>query len=115
MTISDLSHDQQVALVALVRALVMSDGMVIAPELKGISELAGTLGDEAYRALFDEADRRVTDLETLKQCLASIEDAEARALIFGTAWEEAVADPDVNHTESELLGWLAGTWSIQPV
>jgi hypothetical protein len=52
-------------------------------------------------------------LDALKTFLEAIENQEARDLIYGTAWQEAVATPSVNHAESELLSWLASTWGIQ--
>ena len=69
MTISDLSHDQQVALAALLEWVIASDGVVSAAEGQEIGLIAGELGDDTYRALLDEAEARCPDQRALKDCL----------------------------------------------
>ena len=112
MTLTDLSHDQQMALVALVEAVAMANGIVSEGELKGIGKIVEQLGEEQYRGLMTEADERFGSLDDLKNLLATIEDQSAREIIYGTVWEASVSDPDVNHTETELLDWLKNAWQI---
>jgi len=112
MTISDLSHKQRIALVALMEAVAMADGSVTEGESSRIGAVAEALGDDEYRRLLNEADERFEDLDHLKQFLETIADRNARELIFGTIWEEAVADPTIVHRESELLQWLSGAWGV---
>jgi len=114
-TINDLTHDQKVALVGLVEAIVLADGLVSETECAGIGKLAEELGDNAYRALLDEVDNRFEDVDALKSFLETIDDQDARELIYGTAWEESMACPDTHHTETELLEWLKNTWDIAMV
>lgn len=113
MTISELSHEQRIALVALVKAIVMSNGDVTSGELSEIGQIVIKLGgDEEYRSLLNEADERFSDLDDLKIFLRTIEEEEARSVIFGTVWEESVADPNITHEESELIEWVASIWDI---
>lgn len=113
MKISELSHEEKIALVALVKAIAMANGSLNEAELCEIGQIAIKLGGgDEYRALMDEADERFADLKELKIFLKTVEDEEARNVIFGTVWEESVADPNITHTESELIQWLSNTWDI---
>ena len=112
MTFSELSHNEQVGLIGLMKAVAMANGVISAEEMRGIDKVADELGDEAYRSLLEEVGKRFSDLGKLKEFLAGVEDESARNLIYGTVWEESIADPDINHTETELLDWLRNTWQI---
>ncbi|MEO6028784.1 MAG: hypothetical protein ABIR79_18115 [Candidatus Binatia bacterium] len=111
MELSELSHDEQLALVALVEVVVASDASVSEEEESFVVRLAGTLGDETYHALIDEADERFPDEAKLKDFLGTIQRQEARELIYGTVLEAALPDVIDQH-ESSLLGWLATTWDV---
>ncbi|MFC1498379.1 TerB family tellurite resistance protein [Verrucomicrobiota bacterium] len=113
MSLATLSHEQQIALTALMKAIAMANGVISEGEARGIARVAKELGDEVYRSLLDEADKRFKDIDELKRFLSGIEDTSARNLIYGTVWEESVADPDIKHIESDLLNWLKTTWNIQ--
>ncbi len=113
MTISELTHEQLVGLVGLLEAVVMADKTVSEPEQAVLSGVVAAVGKEMYRAVLEEADNRFEDLDALKTFLQTIDDQDAREVIYGTTWQEAVATPSVNHDESELLAWLASTWNIQ--
>ena len=113
MELKELLHEQQVALIALVEALAMADQRVTAEEEKEINVIAGAFGDEAYRRLLDEAERRFPDEQRLRTFLESITDPEVRELLFETALEVAAIEPPLGPGRSGLLDWLARTWSIR--
>ena len=113
MELADLSRDRQVALVALIEALVLSDGSVSEGEQREIGKLAEVFGEVEYRSLLDEADARYADLESLKNALKTITDRDSRELILGIVLEDVMASPSVGHAQSDLLQWLAGIWNIQ--
>jgi hypothetical protein len=113
MTLSDLSHEQLVALAGLVEAVAISDGTVSEGEVREIGRIADALGDDRYRELLDEAEARFPDVGALKKALAAIRGEDARQLIFGTAVGEALADLSPDHGQSALIHWLAAEWSIQ--
>src|SRR5436190_1476065 len=52
MELSDLTHDERLALVALVEAVIASDATVSEDEQTHIATLAAVFGDEAYRHCF---------------------------------------------------------------
>lgn len=113
MELTDLTRNQQFGLVALIEKIAMSDGTVAEGEQKEIGKIADKLGEDKYRELLDDVDERIQDKAALREFLTTITDQEARDLIYGTAMEESMLAPSVNHEQSELLEWLKGEWSIR--
>jgi hypothetical protein len=111
MEISDLDHDERLALVALIELIVGSDAEVSDDEEAEIDRVAAAFGDEDYRALANEADERFVDEDALRSFLAAIGRQEAREVIYGTALAAALPDA-VDERESALLDWLAETWGV---
>ena len=112
MEITDLSHEERLALVAALEAVTLSDGEVSDPEQREIGLIAGQLGDETYRALLDEADPKFPGIEELKRYLEGIQGQQARELIYGMLLEETLAQPAADHARSEFLAWLGQAWNI---
>ena len=112
MTLSGLSHDQKLGLVALLELFAMSDGVVSESETKQISKIAEGLGDEEYRELMNEADSQFADVDMLKSWLEAIKERGARELIYGLVMEEVMNAPTTTHSP-ELLAWLKDEWEIQ--
>jgi uncharacterized tellurite resistance protein B-like protein len=111
MELTDLSHEERLALVALLEAVVGSDAAVSDEEASRIASVAAAFGDEGFRALANEEDERFEDESALKTFLAALIRPEARELIYGTVLDAALPDVIDRH-ESSLLGWLATTWGI---
>ena len=112
MTISDLSHEQKLALVALLELFTMADGVVYENELKEINVVANALGDEEYRSLLEEAESHFSDVEMLKASLETIKEREAQELIFGLLLEDVMSAPGIPRS-SAMLDWLKDTWKIE--
>lgn len=112
MELTDLDHDQLMALLCLMEAVALANGLITEGEERRIDRIATELGDDRYRRLLEEADKKFAGLDDLKTFLRTIENKGARDLIYGTVWEESIADPDIDHGESELLSWLSQTWGI---
>jgi hypothetical protein len=113
MTLNELTYEQKVALAAMVEAVAILDGDVSEAEGRKIGGIALELGEEEYRGLLDEAESRFADVDALKEFLGSVKDQEARDLIYGTVLDEAMAEPTVDVSASELLKWLATEWQVQ--
>ena len=111
MELSDLTHDERLALVTLIENVVASDVEVSGDEEARIATIAAVFGDEGYRALAGEADERFPDEATLQAFLGTITRQEAREIIYGTVLDTALAN-GVDRHESSLLGWLATAWKI---
>ncbi len=111
MELTDLTHDERLAVVALVENVVASDASVSDEEAAEIARIAAAFGDEGYRALAAEADERFEDEAALKAFLTGLLRPEARELIYGTVLDAALSETIDRH-ESSLLGWLATAWGI---
>lgn len=112
MKISELTNDQQVALVAVIEAIAMSDGTIDEGEQKTIGQIATELGEDTYRELLRDADKRYPNIDALKQLLETITDQDARETIYGLAMQDAMLSPAINHLQSKMLEWLRENWNI---
>ncbi|MBT3192741.1 MAG: hypothetical protein HN341_09330 [Verrucomicrobia bacterium] len=112
MTLSQLSHEQKLALVALLELFTMADGTVSDGEAEQINQIAEELGDAEYRTLLDETETRFEDIEMLKESLLTIRERAARELIYGLLMEEVMNAPTTGH-RPELLEWLKAEWAIE--
>lgn len=107
-----MSPDERLALVALVKAVVMSDGHVSNEEVEGLADLVDELGEDDYQSLLAQVEKRLPDEPALRKFLTKVGRPEAREIIFGRIMELALADA-VHPEESELLDWLADTWGLE--
>jgi len=112
MTISGLSYEQKLALVALLELFVMADGLVTEGEVKEINQIASELGDAEYRELMNEADARFKGIDNLKELLTTIRERAARELIYGLVLEEVMSAPSPTKVP-EILDWLKAEWQIE--
>lgn len=112
MELSDLNHDEQLALLGLVQFIGESNHEVTDEESDTIADVVHALGAAHYQKIAAEADERFADEEALRGFLKGVTRPEARELIYGTALEVALADT-MFEGESELLDWLASTWDIE--
>jgi uncharacterized tellurite resistance protein B-like protein len=111
MELTDLTHDEQLALVAVIELVVAADRTVSDDEQAAMARVAAVIGDENYRALAATSDERFADDASLRAFLTGLQRQEARELIYGTVLEVALPDT-VDTQESSFLEWLAKAWSI---
>jgi len=112
LELKDLTDDERLALVALLERVVEADSYVTDSEVTHVHSVVAAVGEDAYEAAAEEADRRFTSHEELRRFLANITRVEARELIYETLIEAALADAPVK-AESEFLDWVASAWNIQ--
>jgi hypothetical protein len=112
MEVTDLTHDERFALVALLELVVESDRTVSEDEVAELGRVASVLGAEEYDRLADEANQRFTDEDALKAFVLCVRRQDARELIYGQVLEAAVEN-GVDKLEAELLDWLAKTWGVR--
>jgi hypothetical protein len=111
MELEELSHDERLALVALLELVIASDRDVAREELALIKRVMRELGAAEYRALVAEADERFPNDDAAKKFLLTVTRQEARELIYEIALEAAMVHGMLGH-ESELLTWLKAKWDI---
>jgi len=112
MELRDLSHEERLALVALLEVVLESDRAVSEGEVADIDRVVGELGRDEYQRLVPEVDRRFPTEDELKAFLPSITRQDARELIYGTVLDTAIED-SVDLRESEFLDWLATLWNVR--
>ena len=111
MELRELSHDERLALVALLELVVESDRNPGDGEVAEIDRVVDALGRDEYQQLVTEVDRRFPTEEELRAFLPTIVRQEARDLIYGTALDTAIEDA-VDVSESRVLDWLAKLWNV---
>ena len=112
MQFTDLHPDEQLALVALSRAIVRADDSVTPAEGRRVARIALELGEEAYRREFARAVESFPDEASLKRFLESISRPEARSIIYDTILDLAAAD-ELTPAEEPLIRWLEQAWGLQ--
>ena len=112
MELRDLSHEERLALIALLEVVLESDRAVSDGEVADIDRVVGELGRDEYQRLVPEVDRRFPTEDALKAFLPSITRQDARELIYGTVLDTAIED-SVDPRESEFLDWLAALWNVR--
>ena len=90
MELMELTRKQQVALVAVMEAVALADGVIAEGEQRDIAHLAGLMGDDIYRDLLDDADDMFPDEASLRQYLTTIEVQAARELIKNGVVDEGI-------------------------
>ena len=111
MELSELNHDERLALVVLLEMLIAADGEVSRQELKEIKHATHALGEDAYRAAVAEADERFKTDDDARAFLLTIYSPEARELLSECALEAAMSQA-ITTRESQLLTWLADKWNV---
>jgi uncharacterized tellurite resistance protein B-like protein len=111
MKLSDLDADETLALVALMKAIVLTDGNVSAAEAEALPALIEEIGEDRYRRSYTVAAERLADDVSLKAFLGEIRRPEARRLILDTIAGLARED-GVSEGERALLAWVSSTWKV---
>ena len=104
-----LSREERVACVALVKYMVFNDGFPSATEARRVQMLRSVFGEPELEELWTTT--KILPEDELKEILATVERQEARNFIFGTSMEVAFED-GVQASESSLLDWLQVEWNV---
>jgi uncharacterized tellurite resistance protein B-like protein len=112
MNLSELSQDEKLALVALIKATVMADGQVSLEEVVELQSVVDDLGEETYHKLLDEVEKRFESEDALRKFLKTIKRQDAQELIYGTVMEIALTD-SLQGEETDVLEWLAEAWNLE--
>lgn len=113
MEIKDLNPTERVALVALVRASVLSDGALSETETAEYDLLVTEMGEESYREAAAVATERVYDDASLRRLLEAVTRTGAREVIYGTLFQISTAET-VTRGESRLLELVGKMWGLDP-
>lgn len=112
MTLGELTHAEQLALVGLVRLMIRLDGQFTEGERQVLDNLVDELGEQQFGQLSAEADDKIQDEAAVKHYASHVVRQDARELIFGAIYDLAIPDSIVQ-SEASLLSWLSDTWQIE--
>jgi hypothetical protein len=106
------TKEEKMVLIAVMKYIVSTDGLVTDREVDDINDLAEEKGFEDFQAIFNEVDRAVQSIEDLKNLIGNVENEGSRKKILQYAIEFSRADADVNPHEIEILKYMSTVWSI---
>lgn len=107
-----LTKEEKMVLIAVMKYIVSTDGIITEREVDDINDLADEKGFEDFQNLFNEVDRTVTSMEDLKKLIKDIKNEESRKKIISYAIEFSRADADINPHEIEILQYMSKEWRI---
>jgi hypothetical protein len=111
MKLSDLDADETLALVALMKAIVLTDRSVSAEEAEALPPLIEQIGEDRYRKSYTVATQQLGSEVSLKAFLGEIHRPEAQQLIYDTILRLARAD-GLDPDEGHLLDWVYANWHL---
>jgi hypothetical protein len=106
------TKEEKMVLIAVMKYIVSTDGVVTDREIDDISDLAGEDGFEDFQEIFNEVDMTVKSMDDLKNLIKQIEHEGSRKKIIKYAVEFSRADADVNPHEIEILKFMCKAWNI---
>jgi hypothetical protein len=107
-----LSKEEKLVLIAVMKYILTSDGIITEREIDDINKLTAEKGFEDFQKNFDEVDRTITSIDDLKKHINNITDDKARKNILKYAIEFSRADAEINLHENEILQYMSKQWHI---
>lgn len=107
-----LSKDEKMVLIAVMKYIVSTDGIITEREIDDINTLAEEKGFEDFQRTFDEVDRTVKSMEDLKKLIDNVTGEQARTNILRYALEFSKADAEINPHENEIIQYMSKKWHI---
>lgn len=111
MEVSELTHEERLALVGLMKAVIQADRIYSDEESEELRKVAKLFGKEQFQQTVAEARELFRTLSDIKDYAVRVERPEARELMFELLDDLAQQD-DLVQEERELLGWLSRQWEI---
>jgi hypothetical protein len=110
MTLTELEHHEQVALLALLGLMARLDGQASGEEVELLNRIMSELGNEAFESAAREA-AQLPDGEAILMTAGEVKRPEAREVLFELLFEMAVKESIVER-EARVLDFLAETWEL---
>jgi uncharacterized tellurite resistance protein B-like protein len=107
-----LSKEEKMVLIAVMKYIVSTDGVITEREIDDINSLAEEKGFEDFQKTFNEVDRTVKSIDDLKKLINTVTDEKARMNILKNALEFSRADAEINPHENEILQYMSKHWHI---
>lgn len=111
MEYNDLTNDEQIFLVGMVRKVAGADHTFSDQEKDQMVQLAGKMGEDAFKQAASQAGAMMATPEAMETAARAVTRPEARELIFTSIQDLAVSD-EVAPEEMEWITWLADMWDL---
>lgn len=112
MTLDDLTDDERLALVALLKLVVRADHELSEGEVRELKHVAQEMGEERWKHAVARASERFRTHKDVSQFAETIMRPEARRLIYKLLVRAAKPDRIVPE-EASVLFWLAKLWRLE--
>lgn len=109
--VAELEPHERVALLALLRRSVLSDGDVSDEESEQIQAIAAEMGDDAFEEASIAAEEFGRDVAELCNLIEKVTRQEAQELIYAVVISAAVKD-GVDQGEADILEFLETNWNV---
>jgi len=107
-----LSNEEKMVLIAVMKYIVSTDGVITVREIDDINDMAEEKGFEDFQKVFNEVDRTVKSLDDLKKLIGKVTNETSRMNILKHAVEFSRADANLNPYEIEILKYISKEWGI---
>lgn len=111
MDIRELTDDENLALVGLLKLIIQADNLYSLKESAQLKRVAGMMGADVFHRTVEAAREKFKTLQDAKAFAPSVTRQEARMLIFSVLQDMAHVD-GVVADEEHSLEWLAKLWNI---
>lgn len=111
MTLRDLTFEEDVILLGLMREIIQADGAYTENERKRVEKIRAAIGDARFEAAAEAASKRYSKRDHLKDDAKSIVVPATRAAMFAALSDVAEAD-GIHESERKPLNWLASWWGL---
>ena len=111
MELRDLTPDEDVVLLGLLREVVTADGKYTDTEKRGVGRVREALGEARFDAAMQTANLRFAAPGALKEAAKTLTRQPARAAIFAVL-SDVAADDGMAESEMKPLNWLASWWDL---
>ncbi|MCA9668322.1 MAG: hypothetical protein KC503_22170 [Myxococcales bacterium] len=112
MDAKDLTADERVALMGLLKLTVSADSTMSAEESQALLKIADAMGRAEFIEARKRAEAEITNFEAIKKAVKAVQRPEAQRLIYNLAVD--VAEPDeIVETEADVLRWAAEAWGFE--
>jgi uncharacterized tellurite resistance protein B-like protein len=111
MEIRDLTPEENLALVGLLKLVIQADKLYSRKESAELKRVAGLMGTEVFHRTVEEARLKFTTLADVETFAATITRQVAREQIYNVVLEMARVD-GIPPAEQGSLDWLARLWNI---
>lgn len=113
MELRDLTNEETVCLMGLLREVIQADDDYSPAERAKMRELRDALGDARFDAAIDEAKSRYAGSRAaLKEHAKTITRPDARKLMFSVL-EKVAASDGITASERKPLEWVASWWDLK--